>query len=185
MNLLNAQFREFAGTYPRLTQRPFKHTKETKILTNEIPELLYGQLGLSEQDYKIYGSVGNGNWVEVAWLGLLDRRITESTTRGYYVVFLFDSKLENIYLCLSLGWTQFEKEFGVNEGRQKIRAYSDHYAKLLNQSGDFKPGRIDLKAKNTLGKGYESGTVLSKKYNILKLDSADLLEDINKALTIY
>jgi 5-methylcytosine-specific restriction enzyme A len=185
MSSTNAKFNEFANAFPSFTNLPFSHNETTRIITDEIPDLLYKELGLEFGNYKIYGSVGTGNWAEIAWLGILDRRITESTTKGYYVVFLYDRELENLFLCLSLGWTQFEEEFGAKEGRQKIRQYRNHYSKLLGAHEGFTSSDIELHAKNQLGKGYEAGTLLSKKYSVQNIDSVDIIDDTLKILDIY
>ncbi|MDP6561616.1 MAG: DUF3578 domain-containing protein [Candidatus Peribacteraceae bacterium] len=101
--------------------------------------------------YKVYGSVGSGNWSEIPWIGILDKSITTSTTKGYYIVLLLDKNLENIYLGLSVGWTQFEEEFGIKEGKIKIRGLCEHYARLLeNKPIGFQEGIIDLDAENNL-----------------------------------
>lgn len=185
MNQINTKFKDFATEFLELTKSPFSHNETTRIITDEIPSLLYKELGLKVDSFKIYGSVGTGNWAEIAWLGILDRRITESTTKGYYVVFLYDKNLQNIFLCLSLGWTQFEEEFGVKEGRQKIRQYRNHYSNLLGEQEGFTSSDVDLLAKNNLGKGYEAGTLLSKKYAIEDIENQDIIRDTLKILEVY
>ena len=185
MNELNALIAKTAEQYPEISKQHYGHNETTRMVTDEIPELLYESTELRREDYKIYGSVGNGNWVEIVWIGLLDRKITESTTKGYYVVFLFDKELNNLYLCLSLGWTQFQEEFGTREGKKRIAAYRDHFASLLNNDSTLDTHKIDLNATKPLGKGYEVGAIISKKYDIGKIEQYDINDDINVFLGIY
>jgi|TARA_Y100000310_G_scaffold314686_1_gene364310 hypothetical protein len=57
----------------------------------------------------------------------------------------------SFYLGLSVGWTQFEEEFGIKEGKIKIRGLCEHYARLLeNKPIGFQEGIIDLDAENNL-----------------------------------
>ena len=185
MNDLNQKLISFAAAYPGISSGAFSYNDTTRLITNYLPDLLYKELKLTDNDYNIYGSVGNGNWAEITWLGILDKRITKSTTKGYYIVYIFDSKLENLYLCLSLGWTQFEEEFGVKEGRQKIKIYRDHYARLLHDKAGFDSNEIQLHAVNNLGKGYEAGTLLSRRYPINQLNDFDLIDDLHKLMVVY
>jgi len=107
--------------------------------------------------------VGSGNWSEIPWVAILDKTVSSSTMEGYYVVILFDKNLQNIYLGLAAGWTQFEKEYGVKEGKSKIQTTCKYYAHLLSEtSTDFISGSVSLDAENSLGKGYEVGQIILK-----------------------
>ena len=170
-----------SGFFPK----PIKGTQNTEIIKREIPNFLTDELNIGVT-YKVYGSVGSGNWSEIPWIGILDKSITTSTTKGYYIVLLLDKNLENIYLGLSVGWTQFEEEFGIKEGKIKIRGLCEHYARLLeNKPIGFQEGIIDLDAENNLGKGYERGAILSKKYSISELTDEILIEDLKVLLNSY
>ncbi len=160
---LSEQIRTFSKNYLEEARSKYRATPNSRILTQEIPGLVVDSTTLGD-GYKVYGSVGTGNWVEIPWFAILDKEITSSTTKGYYVVFLFDKELQNLYLCLSVGYTQFEEEYGTKEGRQRIKATSKHYARLLSaDKHGFTSGAIELHANNNLGKGYEAGTIISKK----------------------
>lgn len=68
----------------------------------------------------------------------------------------------------------------------KIRGLCDHYARLLeNKPRGFQEGIIDLSAENNLGKGYERGAILSKKYSISTLADETLIEDLKVLLHSY
>jgi 5-methylcytosine-specific restriction protein A len=176
---------EFAGNYPAETKKAFHSTNNTKIVTETIPTKIRDALALSNI-YKVYGSVGKGNWNEIPWIAVLDQAVTTSTQDGYYIVILFDRTLENIFLGLSVGWTQFEREYGIKEGRNKQQAICEHYAKLLdNPPSGFIAGKRNLQAKNKLGKGYEGGAIISKSFPIGQIDDEVLLEDIRSLIGLY
>lgn len=135
--------------------------------------------------YRVVGSVGTGGWSEIPWVAILDQDITTSTQRGYYIVLLFDRAMESLHLCLGVGWTQFKEEYGQKEGVQQIEAVGLHYANTLSDTQSFQPGSVNLGATNNLGKGYEKGVIVSKKYKISELSDSYLLEDIKILLGSY
>lgn len=160
-------------------------TSNTKILTEVLPKILKNKFNLSDA-YKVYGSVGSGNWSEIPWVAILDKSVSNSTMEGYYVVILFDKNLQNIYLGLAAGWTQFEKEYGIKEGKSKIQATCKYYAQLLAAtSTGFISGSVNLGAENSLGKGYEVGQIISKKYPIDQLSDNAFTEDMRQLILLY
>src|SRR5215471_7441738 len=46
-------------------------------------------LGENAEGLLVVGSAGAGNWAEVPWVSVFDPVVTDSATRGYYVVYLF------------------------------------------------------------------------------------------------
>lgn len=177
----------FAENFLIEAKNLYHATSNTQILTKVLPSLLKEKLELGD-NYKIYGSVGSGNWSEIPWLAILDKSVSTTTTEGYYIVILFDKNLQNIYVCLSVGWTQFENEYGVKEGKHKIKFLCEHYANLLlenNYLKNFNNGAIDLQASKKLGKGYEVGSILYKKYSIKQLSDNFLIKDFLSLLDLY
>jgi 5-methylcytosine-specific restriction protein A len=59
------------------------------------------------------GSAGAENWAEVPWLAAFDPVVTDSASRGYYVVYLFDVSESIVHLSLNQGTTAVREEFGV------------------------------------------------------------------------
>lgn len=176
---------EFSSKFLDDIKLPYHTTQNTRIITESLPAILKSRFDLKE-NYKIYGSVGSGNWSEIPWLAILDKSVSTSTTHGYYIVILFDKYLREIYLSLAVGWTQFENEYGIKEGKFKMRAICNHYAGLLHTKPmGFNKGLIDLHANNNLGKGYEAGIIISKKYLVTDLSDEILFDDIYKLVDTY
>jgi 5-methylcytosine-specific restriction protein A len=177
---------EFSSKYPIESSGPFGRQRTTEIITKELPQEILKLCNLNENHFRVYGSAGTGNWAEIPWVAVLDKDITSTTRRGYYIVLLFDREIKNVYICLSLGWTQFEEEYGVKEGRRHIDAACRHYAKLLSDNrGNFKRGNVSLNATHNLGKGYEAGSILFNKYFIDNINDDTIKHDIDELLENY
>lgn len=153
---------KFASVYPQLKALPFSGSPDTENFTKVLPQQL-AQLASISTSYKVYGSCGKGNWSEIPWVGILDTEITNSTEQGYYVVFLYSANLLELNLCLGVGWEQYEKEYGVKEGRIKIEQTVRALKSVLRSPlSDFTFERLDLGATLTLGKGYEAVSSVTK-----------------------
>jgi 5-methylcytosine-specific restriction protein A len=185
MDSLAATFKQFASLFSNERHQQFGGNSSIKLIHQDAPEIIK-DLVTDFALYKVYGSVGTGNWAEIPWVAVLDKGISTSTQKGYYIVYLFDKKLQYLYVSLSLGYTQFENEYGVSEARTNIQAVAQHYANMITKSpGKFKSGPVQLNAENNLGKGYELGAVLSKRYVISQLNDDELSEDLKLMLGFY
>jgi 5-methylcytosine-specific restriction protein A len=71
-----------------------------------------GALGENGTGLLVVGSAGAGNWAAVPWISVFDPIVTDSATRGYYVVYLFHSSAPLVHLSLNQGTTAVRDEFG-------------------------------------------------------------------------
>lgn len=62
--------------------------------------------------YIIKGSIGQGNWANVPWVSIYDKRITTSAIEGVYIVYLLSEDGEILYLTLNQGVTKLIKKLG-------------------------------------------------------------------------
>ncbi|MCG8402544.1 MAG: DUF3578 domain-containing protein [Firmicutes bacterium] len=117
-------------------------------------------------DIKIKGSIGQGNWATIPWLAIIDERITVSTQRGYYLVYLFSEDMERVYLTWNQGVTDIKKEHGVKKARGTLKTNAEKIFKQLDKKSlaGFQFGTIDLKTLSQDGQLYELGTVVYKEY---------------------
>ncbi len=60
-------------------------------------------------NFKVQGSVGQGNWAKIPWIAIMDTRITTSTQLGEYIVYLFSEDMSSVYLTLAQGVTEPSK----------------------------------------------------------------------------
>lgn len=157
-----------------------------KNLSVNLPSLLHGKAGIPESKFKIQGSIGQGNPAEIPWMCVFDKEITTSAQEGFYIVYLFKSDLSGVYLSLNQGWTQYEREFGVKEGRIEIRKNADLAKKLLRSDQGFSYEAITLGSSRPLGRGYEEGNICSVYYDKNDLPSEeDLINDIRNLIGVY
>ncbi|MGE2624347.1 MrcB family domain-containing protein, partial [Escherichia coli] len=65
-----------------------------KDITTEIKCLPF----MNDSKYIVTGSVGQGNWASIPWIAIMNKDITKSTQRGYYIVYLFSEDMKRLYL---------------------------------------------------------------------------------------
>lgn len=170
--------------------------KENKFIEKVMnTEELFSQKFFEKEKYNIVASCGKGRWAEVPWLAIFETSITDSATRGYYIVFLFKSDCSGVYLSLNQGFTFYKDNF-KKKSKESIEKVSRYWQSELNtiQFGKDKPfslDKIDLnaKSKNTsLPKGYERGNIVSKFYSREDLDNLsddELLSDLEQFKIVY
>ncbi len=147
--------------------RPRKKANYTSALSIEknIPAIINSVINVEE--YASSGTIGQGGFADVPWIAVFDKDITTSAQYGYYIVYLFDVKMEGLYLCLGLGWTQYNEFYGnhnLNRTREHIKEHSIKAQNLLRSTQGFSKETINLNANNALGRGYELGNIVNKYY---------------------
>jgi 5-methylcytosine-specific restriction protein A len=160
-------------------------------ITKDLPRLIEELVAASGRDprrYRIYGSVGQLNWTlaYIPWVAILRRDITTSTERGFYVVLLFSQDMQNCFLSLNQGFTQFREAFGDKVGNKKIAHVAQLAIQNLHVPANLIAGPLDLSATNSLGKGYESGAIVTRRYGVTDAVSRDQFrEDLGQLLNLY
>jgi 5-methylcytosine-specific restriction enzyme A len=136
--------------------------------------------GRAVDDFRVYGSVGQINYylAKIPWVAALDRRITNSTEHGYYIVLLFREDMQGCVLSLNQGFTEYDRVFGTPTlATKKIREGAQLALSYLKAPPTAIRGEIDLHATAPLGKGYEQGAIVSKSYAIHDEVSAEQVID--------
>lgn len=178
---LSAVIQEIGNTYIEEKETgEFKGAPVGNLVKHKMVEELRNIEELKE--FKIKGSIGNGRFADIPWVAIMDTNITETTTKGIDVVFLFSSDGENVYLTLNQGATYFnEKKFKKSD----IVKISNLIYKMLD-SPESKLIDIDLKSETSLGKSYETTTISGFKYEINNMpDSSKIKQDLIKLLNDY
>lgn len=184
--MLSELFTKFASSYLGLTGSAFGMNSETDMVRHEIPEALTKLASIPEA-YRVYGSVGQGQWAEIPWVAILDKDITSSTRFGYYVVFLFSADMKQVFLSLAVGWEQYEEAYGVRDGRLSIERTVKQLQRVLRSPlNDFSFAARNLKATNTLGKGYEIGGICHKIYDVSNMPAdEEIINDVRNLMGVY
>jgi hypothetical protein len=192
--MIKELFEAVLGQYKTMYATKTRDEKIERILLNGLKDTLTRLAVISEDEYRVYGTIGSGGLPEVPWLAICDKEVTTSTKEGYYLVYLFDAEMKGIYLSLVLGYTQFEvraKERGQKNYKKIARDELQEQTRNIFRSldsipKDFVGGDINLHATQDLGRGYEVGQIFSKFYPAKTLVSdQELLKDFQFALSAY
>jgi 5-methylcytosine-specific restriction protein A len=141
-----------------------------------------------EITYKTQGSAGAGNWAETPWVSVFDLSVTDSATRGHYVVYLFRANGTAVHLSLNQGTTAV-----YNAERRRylatLEARAKEYASLLGLSerDGLHLGPVDLGGgRPPLTPGYQAGNVAAVTYDASRVpDNAQLEKDLRQMLDLY
>nr|WP_319249389.1 DUF3578 domain-containing protein [uncultured Celeribacter sp.] len=164
----------------------FEGSPFADFVRKDLVEEVKRQLIFTEYDLKVKASVGAGNWASVPWLAFFDPLITESATKGFYVVYLFNPDTGSITLSMNQGTTAVYAEYGRPRGDQVLRRRArDISARLADLKHRFDEAPIDLGSTASLPKGYEFGHAFGATYQKGKLSQEQCLEDLFEMLELY
>ena len=167
-----------------------------KLILDEIPHSLKDWTP-SSQEFKFQGSDGQGNILSAPWVAVFNRNITESATKGYYIVYLLSEDLQRLVLEVGFGATQFEKRFGrgkkfyeaVDSAVVNMRLNSNHLQVdcLVNSSARTNKEKVHLDSSGDFRlKAYEHCAIYSLTYQTSSLPSdEDLKRDYLEYLSLY
>ena len=151
------------------------------------PQKIYETTLVDSKEYKVVGSVGQGNWAKVPWLAIFRKAITESAQNGVYIVYLLSSDGNSLYLTLNQGVTEAGKNSTTSETIRTLRNNAARISAQLNNHSFLSDENINLGNDITeLGKKYQKGTIFYKKYLKYNIPSEDVLrKDLQNMLDVY
>jgi len=149
--------------------------------TKEIEAAIANPHGLT-----VKGSAGAGQWAAVPWISIFDDVVTDSATRGYYVVYLFHSSGSVVHLSLNQGTTATRAEF-KEDTRAVLRDRAMLMRRRLEDFSERLPvTAIDLGANAQLPADYCAGHSMGQSYSAAELPTeAVLVRDLNAAVASY
>jgi len=183
MNELSKKLQFVLDNYIDGTVKVDRNTKVYQALCKDIPSMLSELLG-NDKDFRVKGSMGQGNKTDYPWIAILNRNITTSTQEGLYVVFLYKRDMSGFYLSLNQGITNFEKQFKANKYKNAVKV-ADYFKSQLEDTTFSKNDISLLSEKNSLGFGYEKTNVISKYYPSGKFSDRMLKDDIEEIIDYY
>ncbi|GIO56908.1 MrcB family domain-containing protein [Paenibacillus cineris] len=182
---LHSALSEIMNSYITARSQTFAGHQLGTLFRQTIPEQLRS-LSYMDPSYKIQGSVGMGNWATIPWIAVMDKRITDTTQHGEYIVYLFSEDMESVYLTLAQGVTVPKDELGKKEGYQYLEQKANELRKLLPLEGMQKDDGINLTSRSGLGRDYQVSTVAYIRYDRDALpDDDQLLADLENVVTNY
>ncbi|MBT2739186.1 MrcB family domain-containing protein [Bacillus sp. ISL-77] len=148
------------------------------FVRNTIPSEFYQLSFIDSAEYLVIGSVGQGNWASVPWVAIMNRKITVSTQRGYYIVYLFSEDMKSVYLTLAQGVTETSKD-EMERIKDEIRESIPETSKV-RKDDNFSLG-ISSKARQ-----YALSTAAYIPYYIENLpDENTFVTDLQEMVNIY
>jgi 5-methylcytosine-specific restriction protein B len=155
LNALIADFQKAGADYEsHIGQGVSLESKCGEILRSAIPNKL--KEVFSTNNYRIKGSIGTGRVSKCPWVAVMNKKETESTQSGIYLVFLFSKDLKTVYLSLAQGVTDL-KIAEIKSRRDELRSKLQLESELLRH---FNEQLID-------GDAYKASAIYSNewKYN--------------------
>jgi 5-methylcytosine-specific restriction enzyme A len=82
-----------------------------RFIRDEAAGSMQEALGSMGKGTQAHGSAGAGQWAAIPWVAVFDELVTDSATRGYYLVYLFHISRPIVHLSLNQGTTATRAEF--------------------------------------------------------------------------
>lgn len=181
---LKESLNHILNTYTSAKKEAFANHPLGKLVRNKIPEGIKHYPFISDQ-IRVQGSVGQGNWAGVPWIALMDTRITRSTQRGEYLVYLFAEDMSAVYLTLNQGVTEPINNYGRKGGYAYLKGKVDQVREQLPLDGFIKDDQIEL-TPSGLGRDYQVSTVAYIRYDSGNLpDDEQLVADLERLMRNY
>lgn len=175
---LREKFLMVMNEYLQARTERFAGHKMGSVVRNEMTTEITRLPFIDHNQYVVTGSVGQGNWAAVPWLAIMNKDITTSTQRGYYIVYLFSEDMEQLYLTLAQGVTETSKE-----EMQKIK---EEIREQIHMSPKVKKDDEIFLGTSPKAKGYANSTAAYIAYDANKMPSEkELGEDLEEMLRYY
>ncbi|WP_237979657.1 MrcB family domain-containing protein [Bacillus thuringiensis] len=175
---LREKFLTVMNEYLQARTERFAGHKMGAVVRHEMPTEITRLPFINHNQYVVTGSVGQGNWAAVPWLAIMNKDITTSTQRGYYIVYLFSEDMERLYLTLAQGVTETTKE-----EMQKIK---EEIREQIHMSQKVKKDDEIFLGTSQKAKGYANSTASYIAYDANKMPSEkELVEDLEEMLRYY
>lgn len=175
---------EISEKYANQSAMPLKGNSFAQTVRDNGKAALLDAVGDDNLVYK--ASVGAGNWAEIPWLGIFNPESTRSATDGIYVVYLFSSDFEKVYLCQGQGVTKVKEEFGKGQIEELKRRSQLIRARVPEYAVRFSAKDVALGGDTLLAKEYDSAIAYHKEYYTKRLpDNEVLVNDLRHAIKLY
>lgn len=183
---LQSLFNNVMNNYINAKSHPFSGNPMATMIRNNFRDEIYKTWFITPDKYVVTGSPGQGNWASVPWVGIFNNSITTSATKGVYIVYLFSSDCESVYLTLNQGCTELKTTLGKAGAVEALKKISKEIISTINSRGFSTGDNISLKDPRELPYLYERGTIFYKEYKKGQIPSNDILiSDLKKMVDIY
>lgn len=182
MQEVNSNLREcfdkIANEYLDSKRGSFGGNPLANFIRQEVPGVISNLSFLDDQNFSVAASAGKGNWATVPWISILHKDVTNSTQRGYYLVYLFSEDMKRLYLSFSQGVTETSKE-EMSRVKQDIRGH-------ITMDPSVKKDDLLYIGDSAKGKKYAESTAAYIEYELSSLPSdEELVRDLKMMVRYY
>lgn len=164
---------------------PFAGHELGDIFRKILPEYFTKLDFIDSDQYTITGSIGQGNWANIPWIALMNRKSTTSIQSGVYIGYLFSNDMRRLYLTLNQGVTELKSELGTKGAKQKLVENAKNIRKRAGMDATIASQNIKLDG-GSLGDLYEVGIIGAFEYNIESIPNDEtLIKDLKKMVEYY
>ncbi|WP_057913858.1 MrcB family domain-containing protein [Peribacillus muralis] len=175
---LREYFLKISSEYLTAKSGGFGGNVIASFIRNDVPKEISKVSFLDNKYYTVAASAGKGNWATVPWISILNNEVTNSTQRGYYLVYLFSEDMKRLYLSFSQGVTETSKE-------DMLRIKKDIRGHITMDSSVKKDDNMFIGYSNK-AKQYAESTAAYIEYNLYDLPSeTKLVQDLNMMVGYY
>lgn len=178
---------KFMNGYKVAKGEAFANNSFGAFVRDDIPQAIF-KLGIFDRStYIIRGSVGQGNWASVPWIGIFNKQITTSATKGVYIVYLLSMDCSRLYLTFNQGCTDIRKKHSLKETIEIFRNEAKKICDLVDGRGFSTDENIVLGDRLTeLALLYQKGAIFYKEYDVHSIPSdEELINDLRSMSEIY
>tara|TARA_Y100001970_G_C14240949_1_gene864872 strand:+ start:886 stop:2832 length:1947 start_codon:yes stop_codon:yes gene_type:complete len=151
--------------YQKDYQGSFDSSKTSYVLFKELDEILKHWITKDDEHLETHWSVGKGNWTQVPWFAIRDKRTKSSAQKGIGIVGLFKKDMSGLYLCIAQGTTQPLKDYGKKGGEEFLLEQASKVREIVKylENKNFKlDNEIDLKATGGVALTYKPSICVHK-----------------------
>lgn len=184
---LNSVVTKILNEYVPAKKETFAGHQMGSFFRTDIPLAIYGTGIVSSGPYLITGSVGQGNWAMIPWVCIFDRKITNTATKGIYIVYLLSKDGKSLYLSFNQGCTDIRKNNSKKDTIRIMHAKAEAIRKQIDNRGFHADNDAKLGDGLTeLGELYQEGMIFYKEYRKGNVpDESELQDDLRRMMDIY
>ena len=184
---LNSVVTKILNEYVPAKKETFAGHQMGSFFRTDIPLAIYGTGIVSSGPFLITGSVGQGNWAMIPWVCIFDRKITNTATKGIYIVYLLSKDGKSLYLSFNQGCTDIRKNNSKKDTIRIMHAKAEAIRKQIDNRGFHADNDAKLGDGLTeLGELYQEGMIFYKEYRKGNVpDESELQDDLRRMMDIY
>ena len=204
---LGAVLRKILVEYPSPRQigrdRDYKTTADipevSNLLRKTAKEAVLDVLEGTSNDYKVAPALGQGSMAEIPYISIENPAETQTTQAGIYIVYLFDTEVDRLYLTLNQGSEEAKRSASRSGIRPTSKTILERHAEQYRQLIDVPPGftpkgaslteELDQEGETkrvSRAREYNSGAILMKSYDPDDLhDEEQLVSDLLRLIEVY